>query len=42
MKISAIITKPFFAAAEYFVNSVLFTASMIAGSKLQVQSIRVK
>lgn len=42
MKIQAIVTKPFFEAAELFMYSVIFVASMIAGSHLQVQRVKVK
>ena len=42
MKISAIVTKPFFDAAELFMYSVIFVASMIAGSHLQVQQVKIK
>jgi hypothetical protein len=42
MKISAIVTKPFFVAAESLMYSVKFVASMIAGTHLQVRLIKVK
>ena len=42
MKISAIVTKPFFDAAELFMYSVIFVASMIAGLHLQVQYVKAK
>ncbi len=42
MKISAIVTKPFFDAAEFFMYSVMFVASMIAGTHFQVQRVMVK
>jgi hypothetical protein len=42
MKIQAIVTKPFFNAAELFVYSVMYVASMLAGQHLQVQCITKK
>ncbi len=42
MKIQAIVTKPFFDAAELFMYSVMFIASIIAGSHLRVQYINAK
>lgn len=42
MKIQAIVTKPFFDAAEQFVYSVMYVASMLAGSHLHAQFIKAK